>query len=155
MIETNGKFYLGRIFNQEGKTTDQPLLYDPADLTTHAVVVGMTGSGKTGLCIDLLEEAALNHIPALMIDPKGDVTNTLLHFPNLLPQDFQPWVNPDQARSRTVMEARPLRLGYGPTEIARACQFSSIRNFHSRLGCWHPHQHPGLPEGPCNTLGAK
>jgi hypothetical protein len=98
MIETNGKFYLGRIFDQEGKTTDQPLLYEPADLTTHAVVVGMTGSGKTGLCIDLLEEAALNHIPALMIDPKGDVTNTLLHFPNLLPRDFQPWVNPDQAR---------------------------------------------------------
>jgi Helicase HerA, central domain len=98
MIETNGKFYLGRIFDQAGKTTDQPLLYEPADLTTHAVVVGMTGSGKTGLCIDLLEEAALNHIPALMIDPKGDVTNTLLHFPNLLPQDFQPWVNPDQAR---------------------------------------------------------
>jgi hypothetical protein len=74
------------------------LLYEPADLTTHAVVVGMTGSGKTGLCIDLLEEAALNKIPALMIDPKGDITNTLLHFPNLLPQDFQPWVNPDQAR---------------------------------------------------------
>ena len=99
MMETNGKFYLGRIFDtQLGKTTDQPLLYEPADLTTHAVVVGMTGSGKTGLCIDLLEEAALNNIPALMIDPKGDITNTLLHFPNLLPQDFQPWVNPDQAR---------------------------------------------------------
>lgn len=98
-METNGKFYLGRIFDtQEGKTTDQALLYEPADLTTHAVVVGMTGSGKTGLCIDLLEEAALNNIPALMIDPKGDITNTLLHFPNLLPQDFQPWVNPDQAR---------------------------------------------------------
>jgi hypothetical protein len=99
MLETNGKFYLGRSFDtQLGKTTDQPLLYEPADLTTHAVVVGMTGSGKTGLCIDLLEEAALNNIPALMIDPKGDITNTLLHFPNLLPQDFQPWVNPDQAR---------------------------------------------------------
>ncbi len=99
MLETNGKFYLGRSFDtQLGKTTDQPLLYEPADLTTHAVVVGMTGSGKTGLCIDLLEEAALNKIPALMIDPKGDITNTLLHFPNLLPQDFQPWVNPDQAR---------------------------------------------------------
>ena len=98
-METNGKFYLGRIFDpQQTKTTDQPLLYEPADLTTHAVVVGMTGSGKTGLCIDLLEEAALNNIPALMIDPKGDITNTLLHFPNLLPQDFQPWVNPDQAR---------------------------------------------------------
>ncbi len=99
MMETNGKFYLGRIFDpQLTKTSDQTLLYEPADLTTHAVVVGMTGSGKTGLCIDLLEEAALNNIPALMIDPKGDITNTLLHFPNLLPQDFQPWVNPDQAR---------------------------------------------------------
>ena len=98
-MEMNGKFYLGRIFDpQQTKTTDQSLLYEPADLTTHAVVVGMTGSGKTGLCIDLLEEAALNNIPALMIDPKGDMTNTLLHFPNLLPQDFQPWVNPDQAR---------------------------------------------------------
>ena len=98
-METNGKFYLGRIFDpQQTKATDQALLYEPADLTTHAVVVGMTGSGKTGLCIDLLEEAALNNIPALMIDPKGDMTNTLLHFPDLLPQDFQPWVNPDQAR---------------------------------------------------------
>jgi hypothetical protein len=108
MIETNGKFYLGRIFDpQQTKTTEQPLLYEPADLTTHAVVVGMTGSGKTGLCIDLLEEAALNNIPALMIDPKGDITNTLLHFPNLLPQDFQPWVNPDQARrdGKTVEQA--------------------------------------------------
>ncbi|NJD58971.1 MAG: DUF87 domain-containing protein, partial [Anaerolineae bacterium] len=99
MVETGGKFYLGRAYDpQQAKTTDQVLLYEPADLTTHAVVVGMTGSGKTGLCIDLLEEAALNHIPALMIDPKGDITNTLLHFPNLLPQDFQPWVNPAQAR---------------------------------------------------------
>ena len=99
MMEANGKFYLGRIFDaQLAKATEQPLLYEPSDLTTHAVVVGMTGSGKTGLCIDLLEEAALNNIPALMIDPKGDITNTLLHFPNLLPQDFQPWVNPDQAR---------------------------------------------------------
>ncbi len=98
-METSGKYYLGRLFDTEqGKITDQPVLYEPADLTTHAVVVGMTGSGKTGLCIDLLEEAALNNIPALMIDPKGDITNTLLHFPNLLPQDFQPWVNPDQAR---------------------------------------------------------
>ena len=59
-MDTNGKFYLGRIFDpNQTKTTDQALLYEPADLTTHAVVVGMTGSGKTGLCIDLLEEAAL------------------------------------------------------------------------------------------------
>jgi len=107
-MDTKGEFYLGRIFDaKENKATDQPLLYDPADLTTHAVVVGMTGSGKTGLCIDLLEEAALAGIPALMIDPKGDMTNALLHFPDLLPADFQPWVNADQARrdGKTVEQA--------------------------------------------------
>lgn len=92
-MKTDGKFFLGNILN-----TDSPLLYDPDDLTTHAVVLGMTGSGKTGLCIGLLEEAALQNIPALMIDPKGDITNALLHFPDLLPSDFQPWINPDQAR---------------------------------------------------------
>lgn len=93
------KFYLGRLFDSAGgETTADPLLYDPDDLTTHAVVVGMTGSGKTGLCIDLLEEAALQNLPALMIDPKGDITNMLLHFPELRPSDFEPWVNPDVAR---------------------------------------------------------
>ena len=93
MIETNGKFYLGKFTSPEA-----PVLYDPADLTTHAVVVGMTGSGKTGLCLGLLEEAALANVPAVMIDPKGDITNALLHFPDLLPADFQPWVNPEEAR---------------------------------------------------------
>ena len=99
MLDTKGNFYLGRIFDtQTRETTEQPLLYDPADLTTHAVVVGMTGSGKTGLCVDLLEEAALNDVPALMVDPKGDITNLLLHFPELAADDFAPWVNPDEAR---------------------------------------------------------
>jgi hypothetical protein len=94
-----GKYFLGRIFDPEkGEMSDQSLLYDQDDLTTHALVVGMTGSGKTGLCIDMLEEAALNGIPALLIDPKGDITNELLHFPDLAPQDFQPWINIDQAR---------------------------------------------------------
>ena len=98
-MEREGKFYLGRIFDPASRqVTPEPLLYDPDDLTTHGVVVGMTGSGKTGLCIGMLEEAALRGLPALMIDPKGDITNTLLHFPDLLPQDFRPWVNPDQAR---------------------------------------------------------
>ncbi len=93
------KFYLGKLFNSiQGKVTDQPLLYDPADLTTHAVVTGMTGSGKTGLCIALMEEAALQGIPAILIDPKGDLTNLLLHFPELTPQDFQPWLDPEIAR---------------------------------------------------------
>jgi hypothetical protein len=108
MIETNGKFYLGRLHDlQSAATNAAPLLYDPADLTTHAVVVGMTGSGKTGLCLTLLEEAALNRIPALLIDPKGDITNALLHFPNLAPADFLPWINADQARrdGKTVEQA--------------------------------------------------
>ena len=88
MLDTAGKFYLGRIVDQGSReTTPAPLLYDPHDLTTHAVVVGMTGSGKTGLCLDLLEEAALQDVPALMIDPKGDITNALLHFPELAPAD--------------------------------------------------------------------
>ncbi|MGB5879840.1 MAG: DUF87 domain-containing protein, partial [Thermoanaerobaculia bacterium] len=101
MLDTDGKFYLGRINDPaSGETSAEMVLYDPDDLTTHALVVGMTGSGKTGLCIDLLEEAALNNIPALMIDPKGDITNTLLHFPDLLPEDFAPWVNADDARRK-------------------------------------------------------
>lgn len=98
MIEED-KFYLGRVFEpRSGETTSQVSLYDPDDLMTHAVVVGMTGSGKTGLCVDMMEEAALRGLPALMVDPKGDITNLLLHFPDLAPADFQPWVNADQAR---------------------------------------------------------
>jgi hypothetical protein len=89
-LETGEKYYLGRLVNPAtAQTTPDPLLFAPDDLTTHAVVVGMTGSGKTGLCIDLLEEAALAGVPALMIDPKGDIANALLHFPDLRPQDFQ------------------------------------------------------------------
>ncbi|MEW6285907.1 MAG: DUF87 domain-containing protein [Chloroflexota bacterium] len=96
---TDSTFYLGRAFDPISQSiTDQSVNYDPADLTTHAVVTGMTGSGKTGLCIAMLEEAALQGIPALIIDPKGDLTNLLLHFPDLAPQDFQPWVDADQAR---------------------------------------------------------
>lgn len=96
---TSQKMYLGRLYDlQQGTVTDRPLLYDPNDLTTHAVVVGMTGSGKTGLCVALLEEAALQGIPAIVIDPKGDLTNLLLHFPNLAPQDFLPWLDAEAVR---------------------------------------------------------
>ncbi|MDX1379191.1 MAG: helicase HerA-like domain-containing protein, partial [Anaerolineales bacterium] len=88
MTDTN--FYLGRVYDPTKRSVeDQQLNYDPNDLTTHAVVTGMTGSGKTGLCISLLEEAALKGLPAIVIDPKGDLTNLLLHFPDLAPQDFQ------------------------------------------------------------------
>jgi len=93
------KFYLGRLLDSsQKKILPTNLEYDPADLTTHAVVVGMTGSGKTGLCITMLEEAALH---------KGDLTNLLLHFPELAPQDFQPWIDPEMARraGKTVEQA--------------------------------------------------
>ncbi len=106
-MANEGGFYIGREFDSKsGETTSQATQYDPDDLTTHAVVVGMTGSGKTGLCVDIMEEAALRNVPALMIDPKGDITNLLLHFPDLAPDDFQPWINADQARreDKTVEE---------------------------------------------------
>jgi len=97
-IEGLGTLYLGRPYDLGAKKQlDQPLLYDAKDLLTHAVCVGMTGSGKTGLCIDIIEEAALDGIPALVIDPKGDLANLLLTFPDLKPADFAPWVNADDA----------------------------------------------------------
>ena len=99
--EQLGSFYLGAIYDLEnGQRTETPLHYDARDLVTHAVCVGMTGSGKTGLCLGLLEEAALDKVPALLIDPKGDITNLLLQFPKMQPADFQPWVNVDDARRK-------------------------------------------------------
>jgi hypothetical protein len=106
-FEKLGAFYLGKPFDIETRIrADVPLLYDSRDLVTHAVCIGMTGSGKTGLCIGLLEEALIDQIPTLVIDPKGDLTNLLLTFPNLSPAEFLPWVNEDDARrvGRSVEE---------------------------------------------------
>ena len=102
IVEKLGSFFLGREYDLKTHQTlpDRPVNYDARDLTTHALVVGMTGSGKTGLCIDLMEEAALDGVPAIMIDPKGDITNLLLTFPELRPEDFLPWINPDDARRK-------------------------------------------------------
>ena len=105
--EKLGSFYLGKEYDvSQAKLTDRLLLYDARDLTTHGVCVGMTGSGKTGLCIDLLEEAAVDGIPALIIDPKGDITNLLLQFPELEAEDFQPWINPDDARRKGLTQGQ-------------------------------------------------
>ncbi len=98
-IEAPTTFYMGRRFDPVARRmVDDVIYYDSRDLTTHAVVLGMTGSGKTGLCITLLEEAVMDNIPSIVIDPKGDITNLLLTFPNLRPEDFEPWVNIDDAR---------------------------------------------------------
>lgn len=92
-FEKLGVFYLGREYDlNTASTRDELILYDAKDMTTHAVCVGMTGSGKTGLCLSLLEEAAIDGIPAICIDPKGDLGNLLLAFPELRPADFKPWL---------------------------------------------------------------
>ena len=109
-FEKLGAFYLGRVYDpMAGETLDEPILYDSRDLTTHAICVGMTGSGKTGLAIGLLEEAAIDGVPAIIIDPKGDMGNLLFNFPKLEAADFQPWVDPDEA----------MRKGIGVAEHAR------------------------------------
>ena len=98
-IEGLGVFYLGkRVDPESGKPGREPLLLDARRLTTHAVCVGMTGSGKTGLLISLIEEAAIDDIPAIVIDPKGDLANILLTFPELRPSDFRPWLEEDAAK---------------------------------------------------------
>ncbi len=100
-FEKLGAFYLGRPYDPDTKQPkDGLLLYDSRDLVTHAVCVGMTGSGKTGLCLAVLEEAAIDGIPALVIDPKGDLGNLLLTFPALSPSDFRPWIDEDEARRK-------------------------------------------------------
>ncbi len=105
--EKMGAFYLGRSYDlSKKKTVDSLVLYDSKDLVTHAVCVGMTGSGKTGLCIGLLEEAAIDGVPSIIIDPKGDLSNLLLTFPDLKSEDFEPWVNEDDARKKNLSNAQ-------------------------------------------------
>ena len=104
--EKLGSFYLGKKFELVGRQLlDEKVLYDAKDLTTHAMCVGMTGSGKTGLCLALLEEAALDGIPAIALDPKGDLGNLMLAFPKLSGDDFKPWLEPaDASRAGVTLE---------------------------------------------------
>lgn len=122
-IEAPTTFYMGRRYDPDtGRLIDDVVYYDSRDLVTHAVVVGMTGSGKTGLCITLLEEAVMDRIPAIVIDPKGDITNLLLTFPNLSPEEFLPWINPDDAQ----------RAGLTPQEYAK----DVAKLWQDGLGSW-------------------
>ncbi|NLD66844.1 MAG: ATP-binding protein, partial [Crenarchaeota archaeon] len=105
-----GVFYLGRLYDVANKTgLKDLLLYDSKDLVTHAVCIGMTGSGKTGLCLSLIEEAATDGVPTIAIDPKGDITNLLLTFPDLESKDFEPWINQEDAAKK----------GFSPQEYAK------------------------------------
>ena len=97
MVEVpRGSFYLGEVVNDSGRT-GEPVLYESDHLTTHGVIVGMTGSGKTGLGVGLIEEALLSGVPTIVLDPKGDMGNLALTFPNLAASDFEPWISPDAA----------------------------------------------------------
>jgi hypothetical protein len=99
--EKLGLFYLGKEVDvQSQELSDELLLYKNRDLTTHAAIIGMTGSGKTGLGIDLIEEAAIDGIPSLIIDPKGDMGNLLLQFENLEASEFEPWIDPQEAEQK-------------------------------------------------------
>jgi hypothetical protein len=131
-FEKLGVFYLGKRYDLDAaRLTDEPILYDSGDLTTHAVIIGMTGSGKTGLGIGLIEEAALDHVPVIAIDPKGDLGNLLLTFPDLKAADFAPWVDPRAAAEAgqqpdTFAETQAAAWkkgladwGQGPERIAR------------------------------------
>lgn len=100
-FEKLGVFYLGRLYDMASRSKlEDLLLYDSKDLVTHAVCIGMTGSGKTGLCVSLIEEAAIDGVPSILIDPKGDLTNLFLTFPNLQAQDFLPWINIEDAQKK-------------------------------------------------------
>lgn len=103
LLEKLGQFYLGKHYDPSTKDIrDEPVLYQSKDLVTHGVVLGMTGSGKTGLCLALLEEAAMDNIPAIVIDPKGDISNLLLTFPDLDAKSFRPWINEDDAIKKGI-----------------------------------------------------
>ena len=107
--EKLGAFYLGKLYDMSSQQLrDDIVLYDSKDLNTHAVIIGMTGSGKTGLGIALLEEALIDNIPVIAIDPKGDLPNLLLNFPQLKPDDFRPWINEQDA----------LNAGLSPDQFA-------------------------------------
>ena len=99
--EKLGAFYLGKEYDLAARQLkNEIVLYDSKDLTTHAVIIGMTGSGKTGLGISLLEEALIDNIPVIAVDPKGDLPNLLLNFPELKPENFRPWINEQDALNK-------------------------------------------------------
>jgi len=159
-FEKTGAFYLGRRYNlEERRRMEDLLLYDSKDLVTHAVCVGMTGSGKTGLCLGILEEAAIDGVPAIVIDPKGDLTNLLLTFPELRREDFQPWVNEEDARKKglsleeyagrqaSLWKEGLAEWGQEPSRIARLREAADF-------AIYTPGSSAGLPVSILNSFSA-
>jgi hypothetical protein len=149
--EKLGVFYLGREYDLVSRTLKEDLiLYDSKDLNTHAVIIGMTGSGKTGLGIGILEEALIDNIPIIAIDPKGDLTNLLLNFPDLNPEDFRPWVNAQDALNKGLSldqfaanQAETWRKGLADwgQEPDRIARLKATADF----AVYTPGSHAGLP----------
>jgi hypothetical protein len=157
--EKLGVFYLGQAFDPAQSQLGEPVLLESPRLTTHAVCMGMTGSGKTGLCIGLLEEAAIDGIPVLAIDPKGDLGNILLSFPELLSSDFAPWVDPAEAERRGVTreglaasEAQRMKQGLAASlqEPARIARMKAAADF----AIYTPGSSAGLPLSIVRSLEA-
>jgi len=142
MIDQPGKLYLGReFFPSSQQTADEPFTITLHDLITHAVCLGMTGTGKTGLGINVLEELLLQGIPLIIIDPKGDITNLALTFPAFAPYDFKPWLTEDEAtHSRITLDELAVRTaqkwreglagsGIGPERVQALRDRASVRIF--------------------------
>ena len=159
-FEKLGAFYIGkRVDTETDKLTDELVLYDAKDLTTHAVIIGMTGSGKTGLGISILEEAALDHIPVIAIDPKGDMGNIMLTFPKLRAEDFRPWVNPRAATDKgqtpdeyAAAQAALWKKGLGQWGQTGA-RITQLRN-NVDMAIYTPGSNAGLPVSVLQSFAA-
>ncbi|HSH00953.1 MAG TPA: DUF87 domain-containing protein [Anaerolineae bacterium] len=160
MSGTDNGFYLGRkVAAETGEVGTEAVYYDPNDLMTHGMVVGMTGSGKTGLCIDLLEEAALAGLPAIIIDPKGDIANLLLHFPALRGEDFEPWLDGSTVEKgggnlaeAGAAEAEKWRAGLAEWGIEPE-RIEALRDS-VQFGIYTPGSEAGLPISILSSLAA-
>ncbi len=158
--EKLGLFYLGKAVDpQSGEPGPGHLLYDSRDLVTHAVCVGMTGSGKTGLCVTLLEEALIDKIPVIAIDPKGDLSNLMLTFPSMEAKDLLPWVNPEEARRKDMTveqyaEAQAGRWRRGLAEWDQATDRIRMLRDAADFALYTPGSTAGLPVSILDSFSA-
>ncbi len=156
----SGKLYLGQVVDPSThERTDESVMYDSGQLTTHGVIVGMTGSGKTGLSMILLEEALLQGIPTLIIDPKGDMGNLLLQFPDFEAKDFAPWIDPAEADrdGKTVDEVAAATAELWKGGLAKSGiegdRLAALRDA-ARFTIYTPGSTAGIPLNIVGSLGA-